>query len=381
MSYYNYRTYYAASSWDRRTFLNAWWRINQHDPGWVPPYYPTLQRELNPAHNPHLARLNPIYLHLEAIQRREKASQDSINYTSAQPTAIPSPAIETPVAVALVLHDPRQPIPTLYMALPHLVNDLEPLGRLLDEISELAWQRGCRKVIAPTGISPHLKSGLLTDHWNRIPPLQTPYAPPFTPEIFNNYLHALTHTRLYHLSIPGEVPPRSREIAEIIPLQPERLSTDLLPLFDACCPQKKIFQPPDSEEAAFLIRWTGAWSQFGWLAQVDDIPVGFVLLQPDLSHLLRRYRGGRNLFWRSWLRLARKRPVSSGRLLFGGVLSDWRRKGIGTQLLEMAMRSARELNWKSLSIGPIPEDSLASFFLIHHHAAPLQSYTLYHREL
>lgn len=379
--YYNYRTYYADNSWDRRSFLNAWWRINQMDPYWVPPYIPTLKRELNPAHNPHLARLNPILLHLEALQRREKPSKGQSDFNFVQTAAVPGLVMETPVASGLLLYDPRQPIPTVSIALLNTVNDPGPLGRLLDEVSELARQRGCRKVIAPTGISPHLNSGLLQDHWNKIPPLNTPYAPPYSPDIFSKYMHALNHWHLYQLPIPAEVHPQSSDIAELIPLQPESLKTDLLPLFTAACPEDSPFQPPDEQEAAFLIRWIEDWSLTGWLAQVNDVSTGFVLMQPDLSPILKRYKGGRNLVKRGFLQLESKRPSSSGRLLFGGVLPEWRRKGIGTQLLNRAIRSAVELNWESLSIGPIPESSDAAAFLTHHHATPLQTYTLYERAL
>ena len=234
-SYYNYRKYYASNSWDRRSFLNAWWRIAQHDPGWVEPHYPTLKRELNPTDNPHLARLKPDFLHLEALPRRGRTSKDLSDHTSAQAATIPSLVMETPVAAALLLYDSRQPTPSMYLALPHTVNDMEPLGQLLDEVSEHAWQSGCRKVIAPTGISPHLNSGLLQDHWNRKPPLYTPYAPPYTPDIFNNYMHPLLESRLYHLTIPVEVSTQSNDIAEILPLQAERLASDLLSLFAASC--------------------------------------------------------------------------------------------------------------------------------------------------
>ena len=381
MSYYNYRTYYAASSWDRRSFLNAWWRINQRDPNWVPPYYPTLRRELNPAHNPHLARLNPVFVHLEALPRRERSSKGQSEYNFARSAAVPGLVMETPVASGLLLSDPRQPIPTIYIALLHTVNDPGPLGRLLDEVTDIARQRGCRKVIAPTGISSHLNSGLLQDHWNKIPPLNTPYAPPYSADIFGKYMHPLSHRRLYQLSIPAKVEPPSNRIAELIPLQPERLKSDLLPLFAATCPRNSFSQPPDEQEAAFLTRWIKDWFPVGWLAQINDTPVGFVLMQPDLAPILKRYQGGHNLIQRGLLQLESKRPLSSGRVLFGGVLPEWRRRGIGTQLLTRMMRSAKELKWQSLSIGPVPESSDAAAFLSHHHAIPLQTYCLYEREL
>jgi GNAT superfamily N-acetyltransferase len=211
--------------------------------------------------------------------------------------------------------------------------------------------------------------------------MHTPYAPPYSPDIFSRHLQPRDLKRLYQLSIPAEIQPPSSEIAEIIPLQPERLKTELMLLFTATFPQNSFFPPPDEQEAGFLLRRIEHWSTIGWLAQVNNTPVGFVLMQPDLSPILKRHKGGRNMIRRGLLQLESKRSFSSGRLIFGGVLPEWRRKGIGTQLLTRALHSAKDLNWSSLSIGPIPENSDAAAFLTYHHAGPLQTYTLYEREL
>jgi GNAT superfamily N-acetyltransferase len=200
------------------------------------------------------------------------------------------------------------------------------------------------------------------------------------PEIADIVLSPLARSRLYRLKVPDEFPPAPPNRANLVSLEPARLVTDLLPLLAAACPTWTGFVPPDAEEARFLLDWFGPWPLFGWLAEVDSEPVGFVLLQPDLAPRLRRTGGGRNPLWRLWLTWAGRRPVRHGRLLFGAVLPEWRGQGIGHQLLHQAQVTGRQQGWQSLTIGPVPTGAPAHKFLTHYGAEPQQSYGLYQWE-
>ena len=170
-------------------------------------------------------------------------------------------------------------------------------------------------------------------------------------------------SRLYHLEIPPELPPAPPTRAKLTPLEPARLATDLRPLLVAACPVWGGFPPPDTAEVDFLVNWVGRWPLFGWLADVDDQPVGFILLQPDVAPRLRQAKGGRNPLRRLWLTWASRRPAHYGRVLFAGVLPDWRGQGIGRQLLFQALLTSQQQGWQSLSIGPIPSAAPANQFL------------------
>jgi GNAT superfamily N-acetyltransferase len=288
---------------------------------------------------------------------------------------------EQTVAAAIVLQDPRRRDNTAYLALWHIVNDTETAERFLDKLAELMWTRRCRRLIGPTGLSPHLGAGLLEDCWDRTPPLHTAYDPPYVPEIVHSYLTPVSRSHLYHLEIPPEPAPVSAAPADLEPLAPERLATDLLPLLVAACPIQADFPPPDGDEAAFLLRRLARWPLYGWLAQVEGQPVGFVLLQPDLADRLKRAGGGRNPAWRLWLLTAAGRRTGQGRLLYGGVLPDWRGRGIGRQLLHQSQHTARDLGWRSLSAGPLPPTSAGARFLEKQGGRPEQTYGLYQRDL
>jgi GNAT superfamily N-acetyltransferase len=372
--YFNHYAKIAEGWWERRNFTLNWWRLYAGDPKLAPPYYPSLRCALEPARNSHLARLNPLFVHTEALRKRQQ---------SASPYVAPDGSIfDKPVAATVVLGDPRRRDNTAYLGLLRCVNDAGTLKRLMEYLLETLASRGYRRLIGPTGLSPHLDAGLLQDYWHIVPPLHTPYNPPYMPEIAGIVLRPFARSQLYYLDIPPELPPAPPNRARLLPLQLNRLATDLLPLLVAACPVWADFPPPDAEEATFLLRWLGRWPLYGWLAEVDAQPVGFTLLQPDLAPRLRLAKGGRNLLWRIWLLAwASRRPVRHGRVLYAAVLPDWQGQGIGYQLLHQAMLTAHRQGWQSLTFGPFPTMAPAVKFLKQYGAQPRQTYLLYQKAL
>lgn len=369
--YFNHRAHIATSNWQRRSFLSAWWRIGARDSHWVPPYYPALKRALTSQTNDYLAAMRPIFVHTEALAR-------DFNPYAANPqqqTFVTPVSFEIPLAATAVLQ-PRGAGATAYLGLLQCGNDRQSLEHLLEKLVEPLRANGRRRLLGPTGLSPHLGTGVLQDHWDQIPPWHTPYHPPYLAELLDGVLHPLERSRLYHLAVDAPLPPVPAA-AEIIPLEPARLATDLLPLLVAACEPHKHFPLPDASEAAFLLRWLDAGTLRGWLALVDGETAGFVLLQPDFADAMRRAGGGRRLWQRVWLALLENRAVRRGRLLYGAVLPPWRGRGIGRQLLYQALLTAQEQGWHTLTIGPLPERATAVSFLKRQGAHPHQSYRLY----
>lgn len=385
MSYFNYHTQtfdaLAASGWERREFVHAWWQIYAGDRRWTPPNYRALGWALNPAHNPHLARLRPTLVYVDALQRTGLV--DPLGSGQAQPQTMPLPSLfEKTIAAAVLLRDPRARDirgrnKTAYLALFQTANDSEGVERLLDYAQEKAAAEGYSRLLLPTGLSPHLGTGMQQDHWDLWPPLHTPTNPPYVPDLFDDWLHPVQTTRLFHAAVPPELADPPTGPARLIPFEPQWLAADLLPLLVAATePTAALFPAPDAKEARFLLRWLGVKTLIGRLAEVDGEPVGFVLLQPDDAGRMRRANGGRPLRWRAWLVATWRRPVRQGRLLFGGVLPEWRGRGIGRQLWHMALLVAHKQEWKTVTIGPVDETSAAGAFLGHQDAIQQQSYSL-----
>ena len=366
-TFFNHTLRAAISAWDRRRFVRRWRALGQQDRRWVPPYYPALLQAITPGREPFLTTANPQPIYLEAFYRRT-TGQSQPGY---QMPAIAHLEAE-PVAATVLLDAPSQP-GTGHLALLHAINHEESLERLLYELADLSQHR---EFIGPTALSAHLGAGALASHWHETPPLHTPYTPPYLVELLDRLLEPRQSSQLYHLPIPP-TPPAPAGVAQLRPLEPARLANDLLPLL-AAASQHPAFAPPDADEAAFLLRWLGLGPLAGWLAQVQEQPVGFVLLQADLASPLRAVHGGQNPLWQLWWRGLRPRPGRHGRLLWGGVLPAWRRQGIGRQLLAAAQGTGRALGWQTLSLGPVLDGSPAGAFLARHGAVPRQRYQLYH---
>jgi GNAT superfamily N-acetyltransferase len=367
ITYINHSSRVAQSWWERWRFVANWWRLYKKDPRWRPPYYPALRRALEPGRSPHLARTSPWLVQTEALPRRKQRSE------------MVDPSFERVVAASVVLTDPRRTDRTAYLALLHCINDLSSLKQHLAFIAEALAARSYHRLIGPTGLSPHLGSGLQQDYWHQLPPLHTPTNPPYLPELADLTLRPLTRSQLYHLDMPPDLPPApSRRLASLRLLDPARLAGDCLPLLAAACPATRAdLVPPDAAEAEFLLDWLGRWTLLGWLAEVAGQPVGFVLLQPDLAPRLHRAGGGRSLLGRLWLAWAAGRLARQGRILLAGVVPEWRGRGIGQQLLHQARVTAHQQGWQSLTVGPLPATGPAPKFLKQQGAEPRQTYLLY----
>jgi ribosomal protein S18 acetylase RimI-like enzyme len=295
----------------------------------------------------------------EALPRRSQPRSPQQNDLSAFSGAL----FEETIAAGLLLRDPRRRDGSAYVALPHLANDTEALSRFLAMAQEILQPAGVRQLILPTGISPHLGTGVLQDHFHRWPPLHSHYNPPYLPEMMMEICRPLGRSLLYEVEVSRWLSNERKGPATLRPFEPARLAGDLLPLFQQAIPIWADFPLPDAHEATFLLNWIGRWPLAGWLAEIEGDAVGFVLLQPDLSSILRRSNGGRSLWTRNWLAWRARRPTGAGRLLFGGVVSSHRRQGIGRQLWQQALRHSHEAGWERLSIGPLPSTAPANNFL------------------
>lgn len=364
--YFNFGLHTAVSPWDRRTFLDYGRRIYGSDPRWMPPDARTIHSAIDPARNPHLARLNPSLLYFDGL-RREERPQVGRGLTM----------FETPLVTAILLQDLRRRDRAAYLARLHCANSKEAFLVFQDRLIEELAKQGFRRLIGPTSLSPHLGSGALESHWNRPPPQHTPYNPPYLPEILARRMTPIAQSGLFHFVVPSERPSATQSPATLQPLNPAQLSGELLPVLATACQNPAGFAPPDGLEAEFWRRWLGP-QLHGWVAWVDGDPVGLVLLLPDLADRLRRFRGGRGL-WRLALTAVEKRPVRAGRLLLGGVLPHWRNRGIGQQLWRQTIRTAQDTGWQQLTIGPVWLEDTAVAWLQKQNATPQQTYQLYER--
>lgn len=365
MSYYNFRLHTAVSYWDRRLFLSYCRRIYGDDGRWTPPNMRTVLAALDPENNPHLARLNANLFYFDGLRRRKGRSDN--------------PAVfESPLVTAVLQQDPRRHDRTAYLSYLHCANSTEAFLDFQDKLVEELSNLGLQRLIGSTGLSPHIGSGVLQNQWHLPQPHHAPYNPPYLPEILARRMRPIAQSQLFHFAVPAERPSASQtSLAKIRPLHPHDLATTLLPVLAAACQNPVGFAPPDALEVRFWQQWLGV-GLHGSVAWVEETPVGFVLLLPDLAERLRRTKGGRGLWWLG-LAAVQKRPAKAGRLLLGGVLPAWQGQGIGQQLWQKTIQSAQEAGWQTLTIGPVWDGSTAVPWLQKRGAEPKQKYQLYER--
>lgn len=369
--FFNYSTHVAQNWFERRAFVAHWWRRQADDHRWIPPYYDWIRRSLINLRDPHIQRMRPMFIHLEAIPRMRPAN-------AATTFAHPSFASEQNVGGVLVLSDPRRDDGVGYLAMLDLINHEEPLERLLDAVMEKAVEADIQRLLGPVALTPRWQSGILLNAFDRSPPLGSPYNPPFVPELLETAMTPVRHSHLFH-SMPTSSPVPQGP-ATLTPFDPQRLAADLLPLARACSDDEE-FPAVDSIEMLSTLSSWGPFSINGWLALVDGQAVGFVLLQPDHATTMRRAQGGRMPWGALWLALRRKSVARRGRILLGGVEPEWQGRGIGHQLWQQANNYAVAAGWDALTVGPVEDGSRSAAFMSKMGAVPVQQYALYAVEL
>lgn len=376
MDYINYSTQLADGWWERRSFVRQWWSIYQSDRRWAPFLYQQLYNDLVTTSDPYLTQHQSFLLSLEALPRSQRSKEGGYD--------LPSVAtMEQKVAAVVGQIDSTRTDGTAYAALLHCINHEETMERLYAACLEQIAGYECFRLVGPTGLSPHdPRTGVLCNSFDRIPPFFTPYNPPYVSELFELVMTPLLEMRLYHIDLAGGQfsQPDQRTTERIERVDPQRLIGDLFPLFQSAYLDHPEFAPPETREAAYLLRQWNCAPLTALTLWSDDSPIGFVLLQPDLGKALYRTKGGRGLLQRLWLHWQVRQPVQAGRLLVGTVQAEWRRQGLGKQLWQAALKFASEQGWRHLSIGPILEDSEASAFLEAMGAQPEQRYRIYASE-
>ena len=370
--YFNFSTHWPNNWWQRRSFLRAWWQLYAGDRQWTPPAYAAFSRVVGSANHPLYDRLASQPLYMEALPRRGPSASFNPNAPIAA-----SVAFEEPVAATIVQIDRRRDDGAACLGLLRCANDEETLERLLAAAFEHVAEQGCTHLLGPTGIIPAWQPGALISHFNHTPPWHTPYNPPYAGDLFASLMEPWLPTTLYTVDVPDKLPPAPTPAA-LEPLPLDRLAGDLLPLFAAALRLEDAFPACDALEAQTLLAWLQTTVAPGAsLATVEGQPAGFVLLQPDLAPLLQRSGGGRRWLGRGYLALRKGMNTTAGRLLAGAVAPGWRGRGVGLQLWRHALHQAQQAGWRTLTCGPVADDSEAAAFLARQGARAQQRYMTY----
>lgn len=371
MQYMNYDLLRADNWLEKRLFIHQWAQMGFRDQRWVPPLFFALRPSLT---DPHMQRVDATLLRLTAVgfQARRTDRGHSIQ-------GVPlSASMEQTIATAALQLDPRRSDRTTHLTLFNTVNNRDSLRIFLDKLGELLMDAGSFRLLGPFGASPFLERGVLQNHWNLTPPIYTAYNQPFLPELMEKVLRPFATQQLYTVPIRPNSVEKTVGNVTLTPFEPARLAADLLPLLQAACQNRLGLPLPDEMEARFMLRQLLPEQLTAWGAELDGRIVGFFLVQPDDGAARRRSRGGK-LAWQATLyQLLRRRPTRRGRLLFGAVLPNYRKRGVGQMLLHKLNALGIAQGWERVHIGPLDSgDTAVPWLRTHANAIDRQQYTIY----
>jgi ribosomal protein S18 acetylase RimI-like enzyme len=369
--FFNFHRFEAEGWWGRRAFLGRWWRVNRRDRRWTPQNYSVIYRAIVRGSEEAVARFSPSLITLEALMRNSQSS----GYPG---SILSGPSNEQCVGLVAPLLDDRGEEPVVWLTLFNSANDSDVMERLLGIASEA--HSGVR-LIGPASLTPRLSSGVLLDHFHIVPPLNSPYNPPYVAELLEGVLEPYAYDRMWLLDVGAHSKLKGgASEARIERIDAGTLCVDLLPLLHSSW-EPLAGEPPDASEVEFALRlWQGP-PLLLWCAYVGESAVGYLLAQADEGRFMRRTDGGRTVRGRAWQLLRGSGHASAGRVLLHGVAPEQRGQGAANALIAEALRHAEEAGWNTLSIGPIPEGAAAEELLSAWGARPRQRYARFTSQL
>jgi len=318
---------------DRGTFIEFPWRIYVNDPAWVPPLIIERRTFLDRKHH-------PFYHHGDAalflarrggeIVGRIMASDDP-NYNSLHQTNVGC------------------------FGLFECVDDGHVAAALFHGAADWLRKKGRTEIIGPIDYSTNYVCGLLIDGFQFPPTILTAHNPPYYRDLiescgftkvkdwyawwFDDPAKAVTHLRRFAKRVRQDQPVTIRP-ANLKDLRGE--SRRLREIYNQAWEKNWGFVPFTEAEIEFMTSELKPLlvSEFAWIAEIGNKPVGFTLCLPDINVVLRDLNGRLTRFGLP-LGLIKllfyRRRIRKARLIALGVVEKYRRAGIAELLVLRVM--------------------------------------------
>jgi GNAT superfamily N-acetyltransferase len=318
---------------ERSAFIKFPWRIYVNDPAWVPPLIIERKDFLD-------RKRHPFYQHGDAalflarkngeIVGRIMASDDP-NYNA--------------------LHQSNVGCFGLF----ECINDHDVAAALFERAASWLREKGRTGIMGPIDYSTNYVCGLLIDGFQFSPTILTAHNPPYYRELiesggftkakdwyawwFADPARAVAQLRRLGARFNGRCPATIRS-ANLKNLRDE--SRRLRQIYNQAWEKNWGFVPFTEAEIQFMTKELKPLlvSEFAWVAEVGNEPVGFTLCLPDINVILTQLNGRLTRFGLPIglikLLLYKKR-VRKGRLIALGVVEKYRRAGIAEMLVLRVM--------------------------------------------
>jgi GNAT superfamily N-acetyltransferase len=318
---------------ERNAFIKFPWRIYANDPAWVPPLIIERKAFLDP-------KRHPFYRHGDAalflarkngeIVGRIMASDDP-NYNS--------------------LHQSNVGCFGLF----ECINNRDVAAALFERAERWVREKGRTEIMGPIDYSTNYVCGLLIDGFQFPPTILTAHNPPYYADLiescgftkakdwyawwFTDPAKAVTQLRRLATRFNTRCPATIRS-ANLKNLRNE--SRRLRQIYNQAWEKNWGFVPFTTAEIEFMTNELKPLlvPEFGWVAEIEDEPVGFTLCLPDINVVLPQLNGRLTRFGLpiGLIKLLfYKRRTRKARLIALGVVEKYRRAGIAEMLVLRVM--------------------------------------------
>jgi GNAT superfamily N-acetyltransferase len=332
---------------DLHTFLRLPWRIYQDDPHWVPPLL-FEQRQL-------LTGQHPFFEKAEIRLFLARKGTEVVGRVAA-------------ILDRHFLESHQEPVG--FFGFFECVTDGAVAKGLLGAVCEFLREKGMRAIRGPVNPSMHHPCGLLIDGFESPPVILMPYNPP-------TYQHLLEGAGCrkamdllaYTLLLGTEPPPKILRPAEVArrkgirvrPLKMNRLEEEIQvfrEIFNSAWHQNWGFTPMTRAEAQWMAKNLKPLivPSLTLVAEVEGIPVGFMMHLPDYNQALRHLDGRLGLVGLLkflWYR----RGIRDARLVLLGTKPEYRGKGVDGILVLTAWHALKKTAFSRVELSWILEDN------------------------
>ncbi len=317
---------------DISTFIDIPWRVYADDPMWVPPL--RLERRL------HFSRFNPYFKHAEW--------QAWIAYRNNQPVGRISAQIDQ-------LHRQRYGADTGHFGFLESVDDTEVFAALTHTAETWLAERNTKHVSGPFNFSINQECGVLVDGFDTPPMVMMPHSPKWYGRLLKEQgYQPLKDLLAYWLNLDFKVP-------QIMNILMQRFSSRI----HLRTIRRNIFKEEmEVLRSIYNDAWSNNWGfipfteaefselgsifrillrdEYMQIAEVDGVPVAFMVSLPNLNDIFAKLKG--NLFPFGWIRMIKflkNGEVKTLRVPLMGVRKQFQNTPLGITLAFMVIDAPR----------------------------------------
>ncbi len=251
------------------------------------------------------------------------------------------------------------------------IDDDETAKLLFDKASLWLKKKGAGAIRGPVNPSTNETCGILIEGFDSPPIIMMPYNPPYYIRLMENAGFSKIKDLLAFKRYPKEpFSDRFKKILnritrsaniELKQADTKNLSKELSvfkEIYNQAWAENWGFVPITDNEASDLAKALKPLlkPEYLYFVQINNEPIGFVLLLPDFNIPLKAVNGKftpLNILPFLWKML----NIKQGRFLAMGVKKEYRNRGIELLLIEKAMISAKKFNWDYTELSWTLEDN------------------------